>query len=708
MDFFRFPITIRDIPIERFPLSTRIYNTLKRSEINTYEGLVNTLRTRQSLLNKAQKDSVKEIVTNFHLSVDEDGQPDWTDFCERQGIVILPAKVSIETDAKIFRHFNSIIEEILTFAEKDVRKWTIIQYRFGLNGKKVLTLDELGQAFGKITREAVRLVESKSLVELRQTLLEEDYVGKGYRINPRIVEFVQNIREMVTTEQPDFISEQELIQKLTSTFSLSIEEHLSVLRLLFQVFGMSQIKELPEGVPVIWKIDNSFPEAKLRKSLLKINSLLTTDYMPPMDDIELLSKVNRSMGQTESLSMKDLQRYLRFCDSIETTEDGRYQAKFEKISSRVGQAERLLVEAGEPVDVKELVRQFNQRLTAVGLKKVENLNIANIMSTDKRFVSEASSGRRGLKRWNSSTKTILEQMEDALIRFARPATEIEIFEYVKERRPVSRNSIKMYLSNDNRFVEVEFGKWQLASWQNKGIAIAGTKQEIATIVEQEFEKRGINEMPFPEIVEILANKLNLQILQTRAILRHHPIVKSRRLKNAKTIAILNRNYKAELNKVKTKRNRKETIYQKAETFVKHLLMQDPAKEVELSFLRSKLVSDLGLNKQTAYQCISNMPFIEKVLVAGTTVKICRLKNDHSAIYPKVTDIKLINPGNGIEAERAIAKLNEADVDIGLFMLGRLFENSLKSFLLAAQQTGDYEIEDGNLTKLNNMIQWIKK
>lgn len=710
MNIFEIPDGVRSIPIERFPLTKRAYKNLANAGIRTFEGLVGTLRTDQIVLPDQQQFDVRAIVVDFHLTLRPDGTPDWPAFFLRRSLPMIPDVSNDATDSELFDGLAKTIKQILVAGSSDDREWQIIQFRFGLNGKKVLTLEELGHAFGRLTRERIRQLEKLSVDELRESLLEENLVGKAYWVNKKLVGLIQRLRDFALNGRPGFVTESELVAGISEEFSLSSGIDLNLLRLLLQLFGMSEIRDLPSGVPTLWRTSADFSEPRLRKALQKLQSILTTDYTEPFERIELLAKLNRALGRFEPLSMDDLYRFVPLCNFIETTDYGRFQAKFEAIRSRSGQAERILVEANQPLDVKEIAKRFNERLLAAGQKKVEILTISNAMTSDKRFVAEAKSGRRGLKHWGGETKSIIELMVEALSATASPMTDDEIFEYVKSRRPVRRKSIVTYLNTDTRFRSGGFGKWRLAAWGDSDGSAGDSKSEVAGYVEQLFKSRGVTELPFPEVVSHLCACLGVGRRQVRGVLIHHEVVSSRRVEGTnKTIAIYNPNYKTQIAVPKPKRKRnKETLFQKAEKLVRGLLQADPVGGVELSVIRARLISELGFHKQTAYSYLDKMDFVEKVRVEGTTVRICRLKGNIATSYPKLAKIKALNPSGGEEAERAIAKLNEAEVDIGLFMLGRLFESSLKKFLLAAKDTGDFEITDGNLTKLNNMIQWIEK
>lgn len=466
IDTFKLSDYARNFPIEGLHIPVPIYNKLKTGRIKSFEQLLTTVGTGGKLLNTAQKERVRATIRSFQSSLDAHGDPNWSTFCENEGITIIPQSVSLNSDAETLSDLSRTIEEILTFGDSSPKKWSTIQYRFGLNGKTLMTLDEIGQALGKITREAVRLIERKSLIELNNALLQGNFVGKQYRVNERISGFVGSLQELIASSGLDYATESELFAVIGDSVGSRVQHRAEpLLRLVFSLFGLSQIRELPEALPRVWKTEAKYPEAKLQRALTLVATTLTGDYSPPLDEFELLAKVNRKMRSDQAISAEELSRILGLCDFVETTNDGQIQAKFEHIGSRVGQAERLLVEAGKPLSINELVREMNRRLHAAGQSKLELLNVANVMSSDRRFVAIGSSGLRGLARWeNVESRSIVDVMEDALVSINRPANADEVFAYVKERRPASLNSVKIYLDTQERFLRTGPKEWGLTTW----------------------------------------------------------------------------------------------------------------------------------------------------------------------------------------------------------------------------------------------------
>jgi hypothetical protein len=75
------------------------------------------------------------------------------------------------------------------------------------------------------------------------------------------------------------------------------------------------------------------------------------------------------------------------------------------------------------------------------------------------------------------------------------------------------------------------------------------------------------------------------------------------------------------------------------------------------------------------------------------------------VFPQIA--KLADDKVAEQAREAVEKLTVEEVDIGLFLLGRLFEGTLRAFMKAAEETGAYQVKAGNYDKLANMIEWTK-
>ena len=88
-----------------------------------------------------------------------------------------------------------------------------------------------------------------------------------------------------------------------------------------------------------------------------------------------------------------------------------------------------------------------------------------------------------------------------------------------------------------------------------------------------------------------------------------------------------------------------------------------------------------------YQYIAHLDFVERITVSNSSTKICRLREAQEVlIFPQVQNI--VNPILREKIGRAVLFLNEENVDIGLFLLSKEFEATLKAYLIAADAKGE--------------------
>jgi RNA polymerase primary sigma factor len=86
------------------------------------------------------------------------------------GDFIEDASMGGPDDAAARKMLSEAVETVLE--ELNEREQEIVRLRFGLNGARSKTLEEVGREFG-VTRERIRQIEAKTLSKLRQPKLSE-------------------------------------------------------------------------------------------------------------------------------------------------------------------------------------------------------------------------------------------------------------------------------------------------------------------------------------------------------------------------------------------------------------------------------------------------------------------------------------------------------------------------------------------------------
>lgn len=133
------------------------------------------------------------------------------------------------------------------------------------------------------------------------------------------------------------------------------------------------------------------------------------------------------------------------------------------------------------------------------------------------------------------------------------------------------------------------------------------------------------------------------------------------------------------------------------------LEDEPTGERPLVEIVSELERELGIIRPSIYAAIGQSDVLEKITVEGSAFKICRLAGRSQNRFPDLP--KLRNPVWRSECERAVEKLNPADVDIALFLLGRQFDQAMRLLLEAARDQGGLPVSDGHINRLQSRIDW---
>ncbi len=334
------------------------------------------------------------------------------------------------------------------------------------------------------------------------------------------------------------------------------------------------------------------------------------------------------------------------------------------------------------------------------------------MINDDRFAAIGSSGEWGLKAWKHiETRTITKLMEEFLEARNESATVEEIFQYVRSRRQAKRTSVSMSLTTSNLFEKTDRTKWGLSVWAETRNAETWNVEQVAKFISGLFRNNRAKELDYSIVKRELMESASVTARQAAGLINRNPVSTPRKgEKYGDRILVLRPDWKSQLGARRVVR-KKATLFEQTGEIVRGILEKEPTKEMTLSDLIAVLSQRFGSPKHTFYQYIKKLDFVEYLEVPNSNVKVCRLKGTGSTLaIPGVSEISNVQVKKAIE--RALEKINNEDVDIGLFLLGKEFELSVKKYLMAADAKGKITLitnlgKDPQRWKLAHMVDCLK-
>jgi len=160
-------------------------------------------------------------------------------------------------------------------------------------------------------------------------------------------------------------------------------------------------------------------------------------------------------------------------------------------------------------------------------------------------------------------------------------------------------------------------------------------------------------------------------------------------------------------------NDRGNLRHRVSEYVRNVLETAPSKEITLAELVILVQKKCACPRATAYQYVSHLDFVESIEVPHLKGKLCRLKETLSLHKPHL--FSQVEQINNIplrkKVERTLPLLNEEFVDLGLFLLSKEFEATLKSYLGASYTKGQLKNTPGGKSpdklSLSDMVSCVK-
>jgi len=133
-----------------------------------------------------------------------------------------------------------------------------------------------------------------------------------------------------------------------------------------------------------------------------------------------------------------------------------------------------------------------------------------------------------------------------------------------------------------------------------------------------------------------------------------------------------------------------TLRERIGESVRSILDTAPDKQMLLSELLVCLRKEYSCPNSTLYQYVAHLDDIERFEIPNSRTKLCRIKGTQSSdLFPQVQNIA--DSTLREKVERTLPFLTEENVDIGLLLLSKEFEATLKTYLLIAIAKGKLAI-----------------
>ena len=133
-----------------------------------------------------------------------------------------------------------------------------------------------------------------------------------------------------------------------------------------------------------------------------------------------------------------------------------------------------------------------------------------------------------------------------------------------------------------------------------------------------------------------------------------------------------------------------TLRDRVNKSVRAILETMPNKQIPLDDLIKRLQKEYHRPKATFYHYIADFDYVERLDIPNSHAKLCRMKDtQRTELFPQVQNITDTTLREKVE--RALPFLTEENVDIGLFLLSKEFEVTLKTYLINASMTGKLSV-----------------
>lgn len=333
------------------------------------------------------------------------------------------------------------------------REKEVITKRFGLQGEKKKTLEQIGKEYS-VSRERIRQIEKTTIEKLNLPTLKKI-------INPGINLIIDTIKE-----DGGVLTEERINKEILNTVKQT-QENINALRFILEIEDkFIKIKE--EKLKKSWSIIEN-PQRLIIPTIQSFEKILQEakkvqeyGFILQKFKIQDFYKKNQLM-----LSDNFLLSCLEVGENIMKTDDGRWGLKYwPNINPRniKDKAFYVLRKHKKPTHFRTIAQMITE--ANFDKKPVNSQAVHNELVKDKKFVL-VGRGIYGLAEWGLKPGTVVQVIEEIFKKEGKPLSKDEIIKKVLEKRQVNSNTIVLNLQEKPQFIRVKKSTYALKKGSNK-------------------------------------------------------------------------------------------------------------------------------------------------------------------------------------------------------------------------------------------------
>lgn len=676
---------------------------LENGHISTIGDLIVAFRQGIEGLKGFGRQSVDEVIDSLRCLasvIEENGSVDWTRYARCRGIKMLPANPAERYDGPLLaRELPALAKEVIQHQFNE-REWDVFQKRFLAPESQRPILEELGQRYG-VTRERIRQIEENCIEAIARPLFFDDYRGLDFRFRDELV--------AIFHETADHFSELGLPawrqsvwrEELGRMWSLDEAGLAPLLRLVVALFGYESrhFESLPIEAIVF---NRTTPEAEKNQIHRWVGSLheVLLNHHQGIDAVGIADAIGKKINQ--KVPVDAVPMLIELCSSAEAISEDLYRTAFRMLPSRSEMIYRLFVENGMPLHREDILKKLNQRLPPE--KQLENVaSVTHHLTGDPRIKPIGKSGEWTLPEWGHDVRPIISIIEEVLINADEVLTTDTILERVSAVREAAPASVNLMLStHPERFWKVAPKTFGLVKWRERADEFEVWNQDsVSRFVEDYFQKLGRNEVLFSDLKNQLVRESGMSPRSAQGILNTNPAIRVVELNSRLRNAIFRPEWRTQ--RIRKRNPDRPLQADRIVETVSGYMRAAQKSEMNLVDAVRRVEKDLNVGKPSIYAAIRQSDELETIAVDGSVFRICRFRGMSVSTYPQVD--RLSNSNWRSQCHSAIQKITPDDVDIGLFQLGRQFDQAMDQLLTAAAASGRHVVSDGHKKTLQNRIDW---